>query len=550
MFVRSVYRRTTANVAIQIVENYRVGKKVRQRILRHMGSAPKGPALEALRREAEHEIQRLKENRQPILFPSLPLGNGVVKERQGPPPDQPMPIADALRQQEVKRLSVGIHEVFGTLYRQMELERVWPVREAASGEVFRQAVLMRLAASGTSKCEGERQLGLDHGVDVDADRFYRMMDQINEQRIARLKQCVDQEVRGLRKESREILFFDTTTLYFASEQADDLRRKDGKPQKIPVVLVLVQAHEGLPVDYRLFPGNTIDVATLMPMLEELNQRFALERTVVVDAGMASRENLATLSDAGFDWMVAAQLHKLPHAEQVKLAFHDWDMGNPDEKRLTNLEIEGRRLVLQWDPERARKDQRERDKDVAKLRKHLSQNFNGIDRFAHYLKVKEGVVLLDEEAIECAAALDGMHGIWTSLAESQMSAQEIHQHYGQLWKIRQGFRVLKHTLATCPVHHWTESRVRAHLAICYVAFALLRVLRFRYQSRNPEARLSDGHLLDELRRVEASVIHDPLGDQYYILGSQATQVQKQLYTAAGCKLVRNAVPLSPECLEHV
>ena len=129
------------------------------------------------------------------------------------------------------------------------------------------------------------------------------------------------------------------------------------------------------------------------------------------------------------------------------------------------------------------------------------------------------------------------GVWTSLTESQMSAPGIRQHYTQLWQIEQGFRVLKHTLAVRPIYHWTEPRVRAHVAICYVAFALLRILRFRYRSRNPEARLSEEQLLDELRRVETSVIHDPTGDQYYALSSQATQIQKQLYTAVGCQLVR-------------
>ena len=107
----------------------------------------------------------------------------------------------------------------------------------------------------------------------------------------------------------------------------------------------------------------------------------------------------------------------------------------------------------------------------------------------------------------------------------MSAPGIRQHYAQLWQIEQGFRVLKHTLAVRPIYHWTKSRVRAHVVICYVAFALLRILRFRYRSRNPEARLSEEQLLDELRRVETSVIHDPTGDQYYALSSQDTQIQK-------------------------
>ena len=555
MFIRPVHQKTTANVAIQIVEIYRVGDKVRQCILRHMDSAPKGVALEQLRREAELEMQRLKENHNHTLFPSPPLGDGIVRARQEPSPHPPMPIADALSQQEVKRLSVGIHEAFGTMCRQLGLEKVWPVRQAASGEVFRQAVLMCLAAPGASKCEGARLLGLDHGVDIRVDRFYRMVDHVDERRITRLKQCVEREVRGLLEESLEVLFFDISPLYFASEQSDDLRRKgwskDHQPEKVQVVLALVQTREELPVDYQLFPGNTTDVTTLIPMLKELKQLFVLKRAVVVtDADMTSRENLTALSDAGFDWVVAARLRQLSRTQQAQLGSCDWDTSDSDKKRLANLDIERRRLVLQWDPKRARKDQRGRDREVKKLRTRLNQGFKGRGRHMRYLKVEKGAVSLDQEAIERDALLDGLHGVWTSLTESQMSAPGIRQHYAQLWQIEQGFRVLKHTLAVRPIYHWTEPRVRAHVAICYVAFALLRILRFRYRSRNPEARLSEEQLLDELRRVETSVIHDPTGDQYYALSSQATQIQKQLYTAVGCQLVRGAVPLTSECARHV
>ena len=363
MFIRPVHRKTTANVAIQIVESYRVGNKVRQRILRHMGSAPKGVALEQLRREAELEMQRLKENRNHTLFPSQPLGDGIVRARQEPSPHPPMPI-DALSQQEVKRLSVGIHDAFGTMY---------------------------------------RQLGLDHGADIRVDRFYRMMDHVDERRITRLKQCVEREVRGLLEESLEVLFFDTSPLYFASEQSDDLRRKgwskDHQPEKVQV-LALVQPREGLPVDYQLFPGNTTDVTTLMPMLKELKQLFALKRAVVViDAGMASRENLTALSDAGFDWVVAARLRQLSRPQQSQLGSCDWDTTDSDKKRLVNLDIGGCRLMLQWDPKRARKDQRGRDRDVKKLRTRLNQGFKGRGRRMRYLKVEKGVVSLDQEAIE-------------------------------------------------------------------------------------------------------------------------------------------------------
>ena len=75
-------------------------------------------------------------------------------------------------------------------------------------------------------------------------------------------------------------------------------------------------------------------------------------------------------------------------------------------------------------------------------------------------------------------------------------------------MEEGLRVLKHTMAVHPFFHWGERRGRAHIAICFVAFALLRILRHRYNARfSTKQRLSEGQILAELGNVEASVICD-------------------------------------------
>jgi len=103
-----------------------------------------------------------------------------------------------------------------------------------------------------------------------------------------------------------------TTLSFASENPDDLRKKgfskDGKHQKIQVVLALIQTQEGLPVSYQLFPGSTDDMKTLEPAMMRLKEQFELDQMIVVaDSGMLSAENLALLQSLGSDYVVAARL---------------------------------------------------------------------------------------------------------------------------------------------------------------------------------------------------------------------------------------------------
>ena len=122
--------------------------------------------------------------------------------------------------------------------------------------------------------------------------------------------------------------------------------------------------------------------------------------------------------------------------------------------------------------------------MEKAGKRLAEGIKGSRRRGRYLKVERGAVSISEEAIRRDEQFDGLHGVWTSLDKEKHSAAEIYQYYGELWKIEESFRVMKHTMAVRPVFHWTERRVRAHIAICFVAFAMLRVLRWKYNRSHP------------------------------------------------------------------
>ena len=120
-----------------------------------------------------------------------------------------------------------------------------------AARLFRQAVRMRLAAPGSGKRGCCDALARHHGVAVCPDERYRMINDLDADRIVRLHSVASFEVRGLQDEQAEILFFDVTTLPFACEKHHALRRKglskDGNPQKVKVVLALFQSAGGLPI---------------------------------------------------------------------------------------------------------------------------------------------------------------------------------------------------------------------------------------------------------------------------------------------------------------
>ncbi|MXW31856.1 MAG: IS1634 family transposase [Rhodothermaceae bacterium] len=530
MFVRTLRRNTTKNVAVKIVENYRnKSGQHRQRIIRHMGSVPDGKPLEALVQLARLEMVRIQEQTKPSLFPAESYVDEVVTARLRPKSTGPLPIADARKLEEERRICLGFHEAMGTLYDTLGFSKVFDARHKMSRRLFKQAVLLRLATPGDSKRAHSRQISKEAGVEVPVDKFYRMMDAVTEERIEQLKQRVSDETVGMLGGRLRVLFFDVTTLSFASEQADDLRKKgfskDGKPQKVQVVLALIQTQEGLPVTYELFPGNTADVSTLEPAMRRLNEQFDLDQMIVVaDSGMLSKENLALLNSLGCDYVVAARLRSLNQAHtKAIVGEQSWKVLSTGRK-VAEHTLGGRRLILRYCPKKAVRDVHKREQAVEKVKKRLTRGVKGTGRSGRFLKVDPEGVRLDKAAIARDENYDGLHGVWTSLKD--MTPEQVYTHYGELWRIEEGFRVMKHTMAVRPMFHWVERRVRAHIAICFVAFALLRILRHRYHTLfGAKQRLSEGQILAELSQVQVSLIRDRGTDAEYLLPSKAREERK-------------------------
>ena len=265
----------------------------------------------------------------------------------------------------------------------------------------------------------------------------------------------------------------------------------------------------------------------------MREQFEVGRAVVVvDAGLLSEKNLRALTEAGLDWVVPARLRKLKGADFAALGTpQEWAPQPRDGKgrlrRLTERQINGRRLVVRYCPNRARRDGRVREKAVEKAEEKIAKGEPLGRHPGRFLKRKRDAVTLNRKAIERDALFDGLHGIWTSL--SQPPASQIRAHYAELWRIEQGFRVLKHTLQVRPVFHWTERRVRSHIALCYVAFALLRILRWKSARQHAgQPPLSEDRILAELGDVTVSLISDPGNGNRYLVPFGSTREQRLLY----------------------
>ena len=136
--------------------------------------------------------------------------------------------------------------------------------------------------------------------------------------------------------------------------------------------------EGLPVSYEVLPGATYEGHSLVPVLQDMQQRHQVERTVcVADRGMLSADNLDAMDAMGNGYVVGARLRKLPSALQKKIL--DPDAYGPLEgsqsRRVGEWEHKGRRLIVVRCPKRARKDAHERRKAVERLLDKLARSSN-------------------------------------------------------------------------------------------------------------------------------------------------------------------------------
>ncbi|MBI4727296.1 hypothetical protein HY768_08780, partial [candidate division TA06 bacterium] len=129
-----------------------------------------------------------------------------------------------------------------------------------------------------------------------------------------------------------------------------------------------------------------------------------------------------------------------------------------------------------------------------------------------------------------ARYDGLHGVITNLKED--AANAILSRYRGLWQIEEAFRVNKHDLKMRPIFHWTPRRIKAHIAICFIAFAIAKQAVYRLGRR--QLPMSFEQLRNELLHVQASLVVDIKTRKRYILPSHATINQKRIYQAFGLR----------------
>ena len=417
--------------------------------------------------------------------------------------DPLVPPADAV---EILRTRPHGHvaAVLGTL-RRLELDRCLDVQPSRLRDLSIAMIVARLL-DPCSKLATARGLGEDtlftslgellHLERADADELYAAMDWL----LARQARV---EAKLARRHLAEgaLVLYDVTSTYFEGRTcplAQFGHNRDGKRDKVQIVFGLLCNAEGCPVAVEVFNGHTGDPTTLAPQVQKLQERFGVERVVLIgDRGLITEARIRKdLQPAGLAWITALRTTAIRHlVEQGTLQLSLFD--ERDLAEISSPDYPGERLIVCRNPllagERARKREallhatEEALAPIATATRRTRQPLRGeaeigkrvgavLDRYKvgkHFrieITPTSFSYTRDDARIAQEAALDGLYVIRTNVPAEQLSAPETVRAYKRLSATERAFRSFKTVdLHVRPIYHHLADRVRAHVFLCFLAY---------------------------------------------------------------------------------
>lgn len=318
----------------------------------------------------------------------------------------------------------------------------------------------------------EQYFGIRHARST----FYSRLGMMLEHK-PRIEALAVEYAKDVLKDGLNLVLYDVTTLYFESFKADELRMpgfsKDGMHQQPQVVVGLLVTKSGFPLGYEVFPGNTFEGKTMLPVLDDFCAKHNVATsTIVADAAMLSESLLGQIAARGMTYIVAARLSSASDqiVDQVckRLVKEDG--------RTVRVKSPHGDMVCSFSTKRYKKDKSTLEKDLAKARLLVAKGEPG--KRAKFIKGGTRGYALDEQRIARAERLLGIKGYCTNVPRAKLDNRSVIARYHDLWHVEKAFRMAKSDLATRPIFHFNEIPIRVHLSICFMALVMARMIEQR------------------------------------------------------------------------
>jgi hypothetical protein len=481
---------------------------------------------------------------------------------------------------------VGGTYALDQLWRKLGLDQV--IRAQLSGrkldprvERVLFALVANRALAASSKLAATGWIGGDAHIDgldqIDEQSCYRAMDylltiepQMAEQAYFQVTDLLNLEV--------DLLFFDTTSTYFETGEADEPvprdedgnrvgdgdeaavkeagfrthgKSKDSRDDLPQVVIGMAVTRNGIPVRVWSWPGNTGDTDLIRQVRADI-RKWTLSRVIwVADRGFTSQKNRRALMQGGGGYIIGEKLRSGSAEVKAALSRQGRYAVVKDNMQVKEVSIgTDDRFVLCFNPAQAGRDAIIRTQLVAQLeeviagtdtltaaeRARIEGTLAGKPGLKRFLRITPGGLLrIDKAKIKTEANLDGKYLLRCS--DPHLSAEDIAVGYKQLLNVERGWRDMKQVLDLRPVYHRREDRIRAHVLLCWLALLLIRVAE--EAAGEP---WTWNKIRTELQRLHAVTYTGPAGT--FRQTTEPSKPQRDVLAALGIDPPKKIIEISP------
>jgi hypothetical protein len=541
---------------VQIVENRREGAAVRQRVIANLGRADELAASGAL---ASLIASGAKLTDQVLLITALDEDADGALSATAKRIGGPMLFGEIWER-------LGIAAVLDDLLKDRGFE--FPVERA----VF-VAALHRLFASGSDR-DGSawmKDYDIPGAEGLDLHHFYRAMSWLGEEVEEKpagalaprcVKDLIEERLFDRRRDlftDLSVVFMDTTSLSFYGQGGETLGEhgysKDYRPDLKQMILGLVVDGDGRPICTEMWPGNTADVTTLLPVVDRLRKRFSIGRVcVVADRGMISAATIAGLEERKLEYILGARERSDAVVRRIVLDNDDPFVPLLIERKagqtqlfVKQVKVDGVRYVVCRNEEEAENDRKEREAIVASLDAKLKKGDKaliGNSAYRRYLRKAgaRGASSFEIDAGKLAeeARFDGIFVLRTNAKVTPLQAV---LRYRDLLQVEDLFRRTKAVMRTRPIFHSSDAAIRGHVFCSFLALTMQKHLDDLLRQAGLSFEWKD--LLRDLDRLAEVRIHHRGAD--WVVRTDAAQAVAALFRAAHVALpprARKARPPPP------
>jgi len=486
---------------LTIVQGYRdpVTKKVRHKTIKSLGY------LDDLAREYPDPIvyfrNVVEEMNKKIAMEKQPITINLHPE-------------EAIVENQTNRKNIG-YAALSKLYHELDLDVFFYnysrrfKSEFNTNNIMKLLIFSRILSPGSKKKTYENKDFYFENTEFSLDDIYRCLTQVVTFKD-NLKLHLHKQMKKKFGRTTDLVYYDVTNYYFEIDRQDDMKRKGVSKEHRPNPIVqmgLLMDTKGIPISYDLFPGNTNDCETLMPILDKVKRDYDVGRIIVVaDKGINTADNIAFNLAKG-DGYVYSQTVRGANKELKDYVLNESGYRHIGENykiksRLYPREIavsnaKGGRTKVRIDEKQvifysADYDRRAKAEREATLLKAIDlvnnpSRYNKATSYgaAKYIKnlvfdPKTGEIIttkerpvFDEKKLREEEKFDGYYAIVTS--EWKKNDEEIIEIYRGLWRIEEAFKVTKSDLETRPVYLSRNDHIEAHFLICFTSLVIVRLL---------------------------------------------------------------------------